>query len=188
MDAFPPTAVVQTFLGLAILVFGWLYMYRKTRVDRYREDLFTLRDELFDFMWKQEISFDIAAHRLLRQTLNGAIRCAGDIRPLSFVIGASLILRQGRASDPLSEALDAVEDPDVRAYFLAVRKRFVSRFLRFLFEEGVLGAVTRLTGRLLRLQESVQARLEAQVDRWFRPLLELGAGGDQGSVFSGIAR
>jgi hypothetical protein len=43
-------------------------------LDRFRQDVFGLRDELWDFAASGQISFDDPAYRLLRQLMNGFIR------------------------------------------------------------------------------------------------------------------
>lgn len=58
-------------LGLVILVF-WLY--RQLVLDRFRQNLFSLRDSLFDEARKGNIDFESDAYQALRQTMNGLIR------------------------------------------------------------------------------------------------------------------
>ena len=85
MEAQDQLAIAQLCLSLALIVFGVCYMHRRTRVDRYRERLFTLRDGLFDYMWKNDIPFDLPAYRLMRAFLNGAIRVASEVTPTMFL-------------------------------------------------------------------------------------------------------
>ena len=39
-------------IGIAIVLYT---LYRRTRSDSFREDMFTIRDEMFDFMWKNNL-------------------------------------------------------------------------------------------------------------------------------------
>lgn len=57
----------------ALLVFWLIPNYR---LDRFRQKVFCLRDELFDYARAGNISFTHPAYRLLRQSANGFIRYA----------------------------------------------------------------------------------------------------------------
>ena len=109
MSAQEQLAIGNLCLSLGLIAFAIGYMYRRTRVDRYREHLFTLRDGLFDYIWKNDISFDLPAYRLMRTFLNGAIRVADKVTPLSFVAIVLIISRQESATSALSSAIDAIE-------------------------------------------------------------------------------
>ncbi|MEW6351244.1 MAG: hypothetical protein AB1646_19485 [Thermodesulfobacteriota bacterium] len=62
-----------SILGIWCLYF-WLF--KDYMVDRFRQDMFRLRDTLFDFAAAGAISFDHPAYGLLRRTINGFIRFA----------------------------------------------------------------------------------------------------------------
>jgi len=74
MTALQLAHVLQTVvvLGGTALVFFWLIP--TLRLDVYRQKLFVLRDQLFDYALSGEISFDDPAYRLLRDHMNGLIR------------------------------------------------------------------------------------------------------------------
>lgn len=74
-------------------------VWRTTKVDCYRENMFTLRDELFDYMWRNGLSFDLRAYRLMREYINGSIRIADTpVVHRATVHGATLPLT-GHATD-----------------------------------------------------------------------------------------
>lgn len=60
-----------SLLGLAYLV---LWRYREYRVDLFRQEMFALRDDFFDFASEGDLDFDHPAYGLLRSTMNGYIR------------------------------------------------------------------------------------------------------------------
>ncbi len=167
MDAQEQLAVARLCLGLALVAFALVCMRRRTNVDRYRENLFTLRDELFDYMWKKDVPFDLPAYRLMRAFLNGAIRCAGALTPTTFVVGMFAI-RRGAPAPALSAALDEIEDPDVRERFRRTRRDFVDVSLVFL---GPIGVLVRWAVKLGRFQRA----LRVQVDRWIGALAVVGS-------------
>ncbi len=60
-----------------LIVYG---MYQDYRIDRFRQDLFTIRDRLFDLAADGQIQFDHTAYGLVRITINGYIRFAHRVR------------------------------------------------------------------------------------------------------------
>ncbi|MDE2904666.1 MAG: hypothetical protein OXQ28_01130 [Acidobacteriota bacterium] len=167
MDAQDQLAIAQLCLSLALIVFALGYMRRRTRVDRYRESLFTLRDGLFDYMWKNDIPFDLHAYRLMRAFLNGAIRVAGSVTPLMFLVVMFAANRQGPVP-VLSVAIDEIEDPGIREHFRQTRSDFVDVLLVFL---GPVGTIIRLAIRLERFKRAVRAH----VDHWINELVVFGS-------------
>ena len=167
MEAQDQLAIAQLCLSLALIVFAMCYMHRRTRVDRYRESLFTLRDGLFDYMWKNDIPFDLPAYRLMRAFLNGAIRVAGEVTPTMFLVVMFAASRQ--APPPaLSAAINQVEDPNVRKHFRRTRSDFVDVLLVFL---GPIGLLIRSAVKL----ESFKRAVRAQLDRLINELVVFGS-------------
>ena len=68
-------ANLHLFIAISSLVALWV-CWRNYRVDALRENLFTLRGELFDFAAKGGVPFDHKAYTLLRLKMNGMIRFA----------------------------------------------------------------------------------------------------------------
>ena len=58
--------VVQFFAAVGMLWVWYIFMYKRTRADRLREDLFTIRDELFDYMWQHGLPYNLPAYRRMR--------------------------------------------------------------------------------------------------------------------------
>jgi hypothetical protein len=82
---------VVSLLGLWYLVF-WLY--RGYSVDAFRQDMFDLRDDLFDAARTGLISFDHPAYGLLRSTINGFIRFGHRFTIGQFLFMMLLIKRK----------------------------------------------------------------------------------------------
>ena len=59
---------------IAIFVF-----WRNYRIDKFRDQLFALRNELFDYAAQGGVSFDEPAYGILRNTMNGLLRYAERI-------------------------------------------------------------------------------------------------------------
>ena len=167
MEAQDQLAIAQLCLSLALIAFAMVYMRRRTRVDRYRESLFTLRDGLFDYMWKNDVPFDLPAYRLMRAFLNGAILVADAITPMMFVV-VMFALRREAPAPTLSAAIDEIEDPSIRAHFQQIRGDFVEESLAFL---GPIGWIIRSAVKLKRVRRAVRA----QVDLWISELVVFGS-------------
>lgn len=74
MDQFATATHNYSALFLLLLVF--LILRRMYREDRFRQNMFALRDELFDYALSGKISFDHPAYTILRTSMNGMIRFA----------------------------------------------------------------------------------------------------------------
>lgn len=104
--------------GLWILVF---WTYRDYRVDRFRQEMFTLRDELFDQAAAGRFQFNDPAYGMLRSTMNGFIRFGHRLNLLQ--LAAALAIGQSedyRRTQPRSFAegwsrATADLTPDARA-------------------------------------------------------------------------
>jgi hypothetical protein len=68
-------ALITVWMFFAI-VWIWVFCFRNYRIDEFRQNLFRLRDEMFDFAAEGNIRFDHEAYIQLRQLMNGAIRMA----------------------------------------------------------------------------------------------------------------
>ncbi len=68
--------ILSTFFSIFVIWYGFFFVYRECIVDRFREKMFSLRDEFFDEAMKENINFNDYAYGLLRNTMNGFIRYA----------------------------------------------------------------------------------------------------------------
>lgn len=73
MDA---TSITCIYTLISILILGYLlfWCYRSYSLARFRQDIFDLRDELFDRAYKGLVSFEHPAYSMLRSTMNGFLR------------------------------------------------------------------------------------------------------------------
>ena len=66
----------QSLISLFLLIVFFFWFYRDYRVDKFRQNLFALRDAFFEEAARGKLSFDDPAYTMLRSTMNGAIRFA----------------------------------------------------------------------------------------------------------------
>ena len=76
-------ASVVSFAGLWVLLFKF---YRDYRVDQFRQEMFALRDELFDFASEGQVSYEHPAYWLLRRTMNGFVRFGHRVRLMQGIV------------------------------------------------------------------------------------------------------
>ena len=171
--------LAQLLPTLVLVTVALAYVWRRTKVDCYRESMFTLRDELFDYMWENEISLDLRAYRLMRESLNGAIRIADIMTPLSFIAVVLMVRRHHHpARRQLAVAISEIEDVGVRKRFEQVDDEAIRRQLRFL---GGAGLLIRAAYKLTRFKHWGRV----QVDRWSDALLAFGSPEADGRGFPG---
>lgn len=128
MTAASLAVVLESAAALAFLAWLLLSLWPAQRVDLFRQQLFALRDEVFDFAADGKIAFNSPAYVLLRQLLNGFIRYAHNVTP--FRITLSFLRWKLSARQPTqdwaaawNEALEKLPDEETRAKM----KEFYSR-------------------------------------------------------------
>ena len=94
-------AVILNFgFGLILLWVLVFWCWKSYRIDSFRQKLFALRDELFDFADSGAIAFDDPAYYRLRKTLNGMIRFAHQI---TFPRLCIALIAEKISPDPLAK-------------------------------------------------------------------------------------
>ncbi len=75
-------STLSSLLGLALLGF---WAFRQFYIDEFRQNVFRLRDELFDYARVGNIAFDHPAYITLRSLMNGYIRFSERISLIHFL-------------------------------------------------------------------------------------------------------
>jgi hypothetical protein len=119
MTASDLSIAIPTLLSLIVLVFVVFTLWPEQRVDIFRQQMFALRDELFDFALEGGIEFDNPAYTQLRWLMNGFIRYAHNLTPYRTLMSylrwkcTSKQAVQGWAM-AWEEALNKVKDKETR--------------------------------------------------------------------------
>lgn len=128
-----------TLLTLLIVVGFWLWP--SVRLDSFRQNMFALRDELFDYAASGKISFSHPAYRLLRQSMNGFIRHGHRLSLFQVIMG--MLMWKAIGEEPTLEwtnrwndALATIPDREVMAEML----KFHERSSMLVSERVVLGS------------------------------------------------
>jgi hypothetical protein len=100
------------FLAVGVIgLLGLALLYRDYRVDKLRDDLFSLRDELFDYAVSEQL-IDNPGYRRLRNIINSTIQFAHKISflgLLSYMLLEKLIPEKERRIDPVEEWLRSID-------------------------------------------------------------------------------
>jgi hypothetical protein len=120
MSAADLSMAIQTLLSLLVLAFVMFSLWPNQRADLFRQQMFALRDELFDFALEGKIEFDNPAYTQLRELMNGFIRYAHNLTPYRTLM--SYLRWKCTSREPLKgwavsweQALKRVSDSDTRA-------------------------------------------------------------------------
>lgn len=164
--------------------------YATYRIDAFREQIFALREELFELASSGQLPFDAPAYGMLRTTMNGFIRYGHRVNVVSFLIFVALVPEEQRsafASDtPLVKLPDALASlaPETREALELLRHRMQFAVLeQLLFGSPlfVLGVALLLPLVLIRraskhvvtqLVSGVFRRFETRLEEEFFPAVE----------------
>ena len=85
----------------AVLLASWVLfkLLASSREDNFRQQMFALRDELFDYAAAGNISFDNPAYRLLRDLMNGFIRYAHQLTVFRCIMSHAIRRVNGGPQD-----------------------------------------------------------------------------------------
>lgn len=117
--------ITHNYLALTLLLFVLLILRRMYREDRFRQNMFALRDELFDYAMSGAISFDHPAYTILRTSMNGMIRFAHRVTVthmlfayfLGKILATDLMIKNHQHT--LEASFNSVENLETR---LQIRK------------------------------------------------------------------
>jgi len=164
-------------LSTAASLFGlwclWAFLFREQRTDVFRQEVFRLRDELFDHASSDNtnINFDHPAYGYLRSTLIGFIRCADYltvIRAVALLRVAQHVPDHRRTPDPLPDLMMDLNEEDRKflevtnnAMHLAVFRKIVFSSILLTVATAPLFVLMRSTSLLVGLMKRPVSRLDA---------------------------
>lgn len=94
-------AILTSLVSIAGLLFIYFWLYRGQCVAKLRQDMFDLRDELFELALRRNISFEHQSYSMLRTMMNGYIRFGHHLSLLSviayLVISRAIVLKYTNA-------------------------------------------------------------------------------------------
>ena len=111
--------VFQSAVSIAVLGVVLLKFWSEARLDTFRQQMFAIRDELFDYAAAENISFDNPAYRLLRRSMNGFIRYGHQLTFFRICATALELKLAGKSTESTwfedwESALKKIQDNGVR--------------------------------------------------------------------------
>jgi hypothetical protein len=112
--------IAKSLFSLIVLALVVFRFWPAQREDMFRQQMFALRDELFDFAAEGHIAFDHPAYILLRQLMNGFIRYAHNLTPFRTILSFLRWKYADRApvekwTEAWNQALGTVSDENDKA-------------------------------------------------------------------------
>jgi hypothetical protein len=166
---------VYAALGVFALAWLWHCGWRQLSIDLYRQELFEIRDRLFDLAAQQTktFGFDHPAYGPLRMQFNGAIRFAHRLNAIQLVLFKVLRLILGpRVSPidiegPLDEKLATV-DCATQAEIVRLRELWGLATMRFLLRTSPLIylVIVAIMSRLLLISLRQYLKKKVQLPRY----------------------
>ncbi len=127
MDPHLGMIALQSLVSLAGISVALFWLYGDYRVDLFRQQMFSLRDEMFDEALSGQVTFDHAAYGILRSTMNGYIRFGHRISLTQLLILAFTLRKSDFNSiqgfdEKLDNALCAADETTKKIYLGYKRK------------------------------------------------------------------
>ena len=130
---------IQFLLSVCFVFVLLYYCWHSYHLDKLRQDLFELRDELFDYARSGAIGFDAPAYRMLRTTMNGIIRFGHRITFLRLILAVVTDETIDKGLDKpssLTEWMDEVNripSAEVREKLLSFHSQMGVQVVRYMF-------------------------------------------------------
>jgi hypothetical protein len=141
MDAKTLVTVLEAATASCGLVAVMFWLWPCVRLDVFRQEMFAVRDELFDYAASGKIEFNHPAYRLLRQSMNGFIRYGH--RLTFFQVNLMVLYWKFGASQPPMDwtekwnlAIAAVNDERAKEALV----KFHERSIMLVSERIILGS------------------------------------------------
>jgi len=128
MNAEELSVAIQVLLSSIVFVFVLYSLWPRQRVDLFRQQMFTLRDELFDFALEGNIDLNDPAYIQLRELMNGFIRYAHNLTAYRTLM--SFLRWKCTSGEPVKgwatsweHALSNVQNKDIKAKLEGFRSK-----------------------------------------------------------------
>jgi len=135
-------------LSVALLSFAYFVAYRQARLIEYRQDLFIIRNRLWDFARRMGQA-DSGAHRRLRHAANGLIRTAPATN-LMTLIPMMVFCPRGRTKRSVGDEIESISDAEFRNGLRAAHVRLTRRVLKYVFLQTFPGSLIGWPGKVVR--------------------------------------
>jgi hypothetical protein len=133
--------ILQLFICALLGAFAfWHLGVRKNLLDTYRQGLFELRDELFDYAAVGKIAFDDEAYRYLRRRINVMSRFAHRLTTLDMILSELIwknITTVKKETEDFEKHLINVKNSDSREFIQSINQKSNKLALKFFIKSNL---------------------------------------------------
>jgi len=146
-----------SLISLAVILHLWLRAYPSMRVEEFRQDVFRLRNSMFDAAAKGDIDFDDAMYSIVRNVMNGMLNDADNITFFNFIAKRLLIEKYGQSKqfeEMVKPSLNALPKPKRDIYDQYMTRLGMALFTLIAKRGFVVYSAFRLTYVIGKLRAS----------------------------------
>lgn len=156
IDASNVAIVMQSAIAVLGLSVGWFFLRADFKCDLFRQRMFALRDEMFDYARSGAIPFDHPAYLDLRMLMNSLIRFAHrlTIGQVLVLLAAQRIWGQNtdrNFSRDWEKSVQSIADPEVRKAMLDFRSKMGWMIIKHLMMGSPFTAVISVVVALMAI-------------------------------------
>lgn len=147
-------AIISLF-GILILWTLWQILMKKYAVEKFRDELFWIRDELFDLAAKgQDFKFDSPLYQELEKIINGTIRFAHTIDYINFRVFNALLRfkrieiqkNESKLRKRIEQLIENVENIELRNNIRDLKKRYDVQIIKYIIKKSLyLSAIVMIS-------------------------------------------
>lgn len=129
--------------SIAILAYAWFVLFARLWRDNFRADIRRMRDELFDYMWRNGHSYRLPAYIETRTALNGILRISHRLSLIPFFVSLHYHKKGLQLGYKAEDYLEDVDDEQLKQKIIDIHHRAGHRMLQYIFLEGTTGVCVR---------------------------------------------
>jgi len=130
-------SIAQAWIGMVLTGLIYCIIIRRQKAETCRSEIRAIRDELFDFMWKNKLDFSEPAYVEARQAMNGLLRLTNSLNS----VGCLYLMVSAQPNK--EAAFESLPDSELREAVQKSLSRSVRAYLQFTFFTGVTGLLMR---------------------------------------------
>lgn len=134
--------LAQCLISVGILAFLWYGPFARLRRDNFRSRIRRIRDDLFDFMWKNGHDFGNPGYQATRQMLNGLIRSSNYLSVATFIQAMALVVSGKRkSSSSVITTIEKLPAGPLKEKVNQATQQAMKEMLRFIFFQSISGVL-----------------------------------------------
>jgi hypothetical protein len=125
-------SIAQAWIGMVLIGLTYCIIIRRQKAEKCRSEIRAIRDELFDFMWKNKLDFSEPAYVEARQAMNGLLRLTNSLNS----VGCLYLMVSAHTKEA---AFELLPESELREAVQESLSQSVRAYIQFTFFTGVTG-------------------------------------------------